>query len=107
MRILAVIIFISLRCYKSATRLSHKIKWNRKAKTLIKLNGAKKLTRHQKKTIATHFRLLGIKNVSYRWYRYFAANNGMFSVEYVPEDIFYIKMQTKLNRSIFVDALWG
>src|SRR5690554_2404598 len=105
MKLLAVFIFISLRVYRKSLELSHKIKWKKKAKRLIKIKGSKKLTNGQKQEIRTFYARFGLHNMSSFWHQFYYSCNNQFSVEYVPEDLFYMKMEPSLNRFSHVDAM--
>ena len=99
MKLLSVFISLSLRLYRYTTRISHNIKWKRKVGKLIKTKGAKKLTKQQVHSIKQHFyKNYGIRNLDVRWHQLITASNRLFSLEYVPENIFYIQMEPKLNN---------
>lgn len=105
MELLSLIIFLSLRLYRSSLTLSHKIRWKKKAKKLIRTNGSKKLTNDQKQDIKEYYAGFHLHNISSLWHRFYFSCNGQFSVEYIPEDLFYVEIEPNLNRPIFVDVL--
>ena len=99
MKLLSVFISLSLRFYRYTTRISHNIKWKRKVGQLIKTKEAKKLTKQQVHSIKQHFyENYGIRDLDVRWHQLITAANGHFSMDYIPEDIFYQQMEPKLNN---------
>ena len=99
MKLLSVFISPSLRVYRYTTRISLNIKWKRKVGELIKTKEAKKLTKQQVHSIKQHFyKNYGIRNLDVRWHQLITASNRLFSLEYVPEDIFYLQIEPKLNN---------
>lgn len=99
MKILSIIIYLSLRCYEYTSKISKRMRLRGKVKRLIKTNGAKKLTKQQVHDIKQHFyKNYGIRDLDVRWHQLITATNGHFSLDYVPEDIFYMQMEPKLNN---------
>lgn len=105
MKLLSIFIFFSLRIYRKSLKLSHKIKWKRKVKRLIRLKGSKKLTNDQKQDIKAFYAGFNLHKISSYWHQYYYSCNGQVSVEYIPEDLFYVEMEPNLNRTVFVDVL--
>jgi len=105
MNILSVIIYFSLKTYKSATRVSRNIRLKRKVKKLLKTKGVKKLTNSQNEEIKAFYKTFGIKSVSILWHKYYFNCSGNFSEKYLPENLFYLKVEPKLNRAEYDPAL--
>lgn len=105
MNLLSFFIFSSLRSYKYCLNIQHKAKWKRKIKKLIKINGIKTLTINQKEQIKKFYQNQNLNNVSSEWHRFYSSCNGLFSAKYIPEDLFYMKLEPKLNRYPFTKAL--
>lgn len=103
--VLSVLVYLSLRCYRICTRISNNINLKLKIKKLIKTNGIEKLTKGETREIRNFYKKYKTKKVSVLWHRYYTKNNNIFSLKYVPEDIFYEQIEKKLNRIAFVPAL--
>ena len=76
-----------------------------KVKKLIKTKSAKKLSTDQRKQIKSYFKSNGLNHVSDQWHRFYSFCNGLFSAEYIPEDLFYLEIEPALNRQQFIEAL--
>lgn len=105
MKIISVLIYLSLRTYKLTTRISHNIKWKRKIGKLIKIQGIKKLPKDQRAQVKSYFRGFGLMNISDQWHRFYSFCNGKFSVEYIPENLFYLEIEPAMNRYPFTETL--
>lgn len=105
MKILSIIIYLSLRCYENTSKISKRMRLRGKVKRLIKTKGAKKQSTDQRKQIKSYFKSNGLNHVSDQWHRFYSFCNGRFSVEYIPEDLFYLEIEPVLNRQQFVEAL--
>lgn len=105
MDINSVLIYSSLKVYTFFSKLSISRRWKRKSRKLIRLSGVKKLSREQEKDIRTHFSNLGHQNININWHRFYIGCNQLFSANYIPENLFYMKIEPKLNRTSFTEAL--
>ncbi|MGB5665660.1 MAG: sugar-transfer associated ATP-grasp domain-containing protein [Maribacter sp.] len=76
-----------------------------KVKRLIKTKSAKKLSTDQRKQIKRYFKSNGLNHISNQWHRFYSFCNGRFSVEYIPEELYYLEIEPSLNRQQFVEAL--
>lgn len=105
MKLISVLIYLSLRTYKLTTRISHKIRWKKKIDELIKTKGIKKLSTDQREQVKSYFSSFGLMNISDQWHRFYSFCNGQFSVEYIPENLFYLEIEPALNRHPFTETL--
>jgi hypothetical protein len=80
-------------------------KLRKKIDKLNKLYGSKELTGQQKAEILSFYGRYGFKDIKCSWHRYYTACNGIHSVKYVPENIFYLLLEPKLNNYDFTSAL--
>lgn len=72
---------------------------------LNKLHNCKKLTPQQKEEISRFYANYGFKNINTAWHRYYNDCNGIYSVKYIPENLFYLILEPKLNSYDFAPAL--
>lgn len=105
MKLLSLIVYISLKAYKKASKISHNIRWKRKVKKLLELKSSKKLTNTQVKEIKSFYKGYGVKNVNVLWHQYYSDGNNNFSKGYIPENFFYMYLEPKLNRGLYFPAL--
>ncbi len=70
-----------------------------------KLVQSKKLSSPQKSEIRNFYKTYGFNKVNCEWHRFYTTCNGIFSVKYIPEDLFYLILEPKLNRYDFAPAL--
>ncbi|WP_421804945.1 sugar-transfer associated ATP-grasp domain-containing protein [Flagellimonas sp.] len=105
MKLLPLFIYSFRKSYQFSLKLQNKAKWKRKIKKLIKSNGKKNLTSNQKKQITNFYKSQNFNNVSCKWHNFYSSCNGLFSEKYVPEDLFYMKLEPKLNRYPFTKTL--
>ncbi|MEC3908855.1 sugar-transfer associated ATP-grasp domain-containing protein [Tamlana sp. 2201CG12-4] len=56
------------------------------------------LSRVQNKEIKAFYNSYGYKNVKTWWHEFYYSNNHMFSVKYVPEDLFHAVISKKFNQ---------
>jgi hypothetical protein len=61
-------------------------------------NKPKKLNKHQITKIKRFYSNYGYNNVSTSWHDFYYSSNNVFSVEYVPEDVFHATISKKLNQ---------
>lgn len=101
MKIIYFVIYMSLKIYKKATRISHNITWKNKIKKLIRTKGSKKLAKAHVDQIALYYKKYKIKGVRTEWHRFYYDCNTTFSVAYVPENLFYIDIEPKLNQEVY------
>ena len=76
-----------------------------KIKGLLKAKPRRKLTVAQKKEIRLFYKKHNIENVSTKWHEFYSSCNGNFAVGYVPENLFYVKIESALNATSFLPAL--
>jgi len=105
MKLFYVLIYLSLRCYRICTQFSHKIHLKKKIKELIKANGLEKLSNGQIAEINLFYGKYGINGVSHLWHRYYAKSNSIFSPEYIPESVFYLQIEKKINMESHIAAM--
>ena len=105
MKIIYFIIYLSLKIYKKTTKISHNITWKNKIKKLIKTKGAKKLTKAQRAEIRSYYNTYKLKGLSTEWHRFYSDCNQFFSPKYMPENIFYIEIEPKLNQRLYFPSL--
>ncbi|WP_339709533.1 sugar-transfer associated ATP-grasp domain-containing protein [uncultured Kriegella sp.] len=105
MKIIYFIIYLSLKIYKKTTKISHNITWKNKIKKLIKTKGAKKLTNTQIAEIRSYYDKYKMRDVSTEWHRFYFSGNNSFAANYVPENLFYIDIEPRLNKSIYFPSL--
>ncbi len=101
---ISIIISVSLRIYNYSSNWASKYKHSKKIKKLIKLSNAEKLNSKQIKEIKRFYENYNL-NVDVKWHQYYYRGNGKFSASYINEDIFYRKLEKKLNDFKFVEAL--
>ena len=105
MKIIYFIIYLSLKIYKKTTKISHNITWKNKIKKLIKTKGAKKLTKTQVAEINTYYNKYKLKGISTQWHQFYYGCNQFFSPKYMPENLFYIDIEPRLNQKIYFPSL--
>lgn len=76
-----------------------------KIKGLLSTKPRKSLTGPQKKEIQSFYKKHNIKNVNTNWHKFYSDCNGNFAAGYVPENIFYVKIEPALNATLFFPAL--
>ena len=91
--------------HKSVKEPMNTLKLRLKIKKLLKNKPRESLSKTQKAEIKTFFRNLGERSISTQWHKFYSLSNGNFSVEYVPEDLFYVKIESQLNPSMFYPTL--
>lgn len=105
MNINALIIYSSLKTYRFFSKLSIARRWKKKSKRLINLSDVKKLSSEHENKIITYFKKLGYPNINTTWHKFYIGCNKQFSVGYVPENLFYMTIEPRLNRTNFTEAL--
>lgn len=65
----------------------------------------KKLTKDQKKEICVFYDSCGYNLRNLKWHEFFTNCNGIFHNHYIPEDLFFSKIEPALNRIHMVAAL--
>lgn len=98
MKLLSVLVYSSLRVYNSSTRWVHNFRWQRKIKRLLKVKNAPKLSNSQLAAIKEFYAEKNLKDVKTYWHSFYTCCNGYFSAGYVPENLFYIYIEPKLNN---------
>lgn len=61
-------------------------------------NKSKKLKKQEITEIKKYYSKYGYDNVKTSWHDFYYSSNNMYSVEYVPEDIFHATISKKLNQ---------
>ncbi len=77
----------------------------KKVSNLLKNLNGRELTPGEKIETDAFYKGYGIKNVNTSWHRYYAAANGKFYPDYVPENLFYLNLEQKLNKYEFAVPL--
>ncbi len=95
----------STKIYVPVSRWYKNRQLKKKIKRILKRKPAKELTRSQEQNIRSFYKTHGIDHVDTSWHRFYASSNDNFSVEYVPETIFYQDIETRLNEEAHVWAL--
>ena len=89
-----------IRLFQNVKRFNLAMGYRRWIKTQIKLYQPSKLNASQKKDIKKFYKSYGYRNVKTHWHRFLSASTGIFSVEYVPEDIFHPLIATAVNNMV-------
>lgn len=76
-----------------------------KIRGLLKTKPRKTLTGPQKKEIRSFYKKHNIKNVNTKWHKFYTDCNANFAMGYVPENLFYVKIEPALNATLFFPAL--
>lgn len=76
-----------------------------KIKSLLKKKGCRELTSSQRNQIRLYYQEKNYKNISTLWHRFYSDSNGFFSSKYVPENLFYLKIEPYLNGDMYNKAL--
>lgn len=81
--------------------------YNLKIKKLLRKNGKgkRRLVPEDIVKIGQYFKKYGFKKISTKWHLFYSSVNGIFSNKYIPETLFYSKIEPSLNRGIMVPAL--
>ncbi len=87
-----------IRKRKDLVRLNLILWYRRKIKVKIRKHNPKTLSSNQKQEIKAYYDKRGYKNVKTYWHRYFGGFNNIFSVEYLPEDIFHPYIAATVNE---------
>ena len=91
--------------YNPIVALYKEVQLKKKVKRILKKRPQKRLTSSQKSEITTFYKKLGIDKISTSWHRFYSGCNGHFSTAYVPENIFYIHIEPKINIEMYISAL--
>lgn len=79
-----------------------KSRYRKRIKKRLSSKNCQQLTKEEKKRISKLFLSFGIKNFNTDWHTYYSCLNNNFSEKYIPEDLFYSKLEPALNdRSKF------
>ena len=97
MKLLSILIYSSLKVYNASTRRAHGLKWQQKIKKLLKARNAPKLSSSQLAAIKEFYAEKNQPSIKTYWHSFYASCNGYFSTGYVPEDLFYMDIEPKLN----------
>lgn len=92
---------ILLRINVLYTFLRYRIKISR----ILKIKKRKSLSSDELKVINTFFSKYGFKNTSYKWHQFYNDASGIFHANYIPEALFYSKIEPALNCKICTPAL--
>ncbi len=76
-----------------------------KIRALLRAKPQKNLTNGQKNDIESFYGMHKIKNLNTLWHKFYAGCNGNFAVGYLPENLFYVKIEPALNATLFFPAL--
>lgn len=98
-------ILFSTKIYVPVSRWYKNKRLKEKIKRILKRKTSKELTKTQKQNIRSFYKTHGVNQVDTSWHRFYASSNGNFSVEYVPETIFYQDIENRLNEGAYVWAL--
>ncbi|MBT9189031.1 sugar-transfer associated ATP-grasp domain-containing protein [Zobellia russellii] len=101
MKIYPLIVFLSLRLYTKFSYLVTKTRLNNKINKLIRSKGLKKLTKEEKKEIQSYYKTQNKDRISFKWHRFYSKCNDVFLADYVPEDLFYQKLEPFFNKRDF------
>lgn len=77
----------------------------KKVNTIIKKNKTEPITNVYKKKIRQEFRNYGFKKISTKWHQVYANFLGKEKIEFIPELLFYSRIEPALNNSIMYPAL--
>lgn len=91
--ILKCFLFLRDLAYYYKLKYQYTSEINKKTK-----NKPKKLDNSQIAEIKKFYSKYGYNNVSTSWHDFYYSSNNVFSVEYVPEDIFHATISKKLNQ---------
>jgi hypothetical protein len=105
MNILSVVVYLSLRIYRFSTKYTLNIKLKNKIKYLIELSKPKRLNRLQIDEIKKYYKEYGVKNLNVEWHQYYSLGCCGFSKDYLPENLFYLNVEEKLNNKLFIHSL--
>ena len=103
--LLTMKILFSSKIYVPVSRWYKNRQLKKKIKRILKKKQAKELTASQKQNIRSFYKTYGVDDIDTSWHRFYTSSNGNFSVEYVPETIFYQDIENKLNNQAYVLAL--
>lgn len=76
-----------------------------KIRNLLKAKPRKSLTQIQKNEIWSFYKKNNIKKINTDWHKFYSDCNGNFAAGYVPENLFYVKMEPAFNATLFFPAL--
>lgn len=97
--------FFLLHIYEPVGEFLNNIKWKKKIKKLIRTKSIKSLTKTQIHEIKQYYATWGIDNVTTIWHQFYSGSTEVFSAEYVPENLFYIKIEPFLNKKSYTAVL--
>ncbi len=103
--LLTLKILFSSKIYVPISKWYKNERLRKKIKKILKRKHTKELTKSQKQNIRSFYKMHGVDHVDTSWHRFYASSNGNFSVEYVPETIFYQDIENRLNEGAYVWAL--
>ncbi|OWW24232.1 hypothetical protein B4Q04_17315 [Zobellia sp. OII3] len=95
---LSIFIYGALKAYEVLSRISHDMKWQIKIKNLLKSGRCPKLSKEQVADIKKFYSEKKVQGIKTYWHRFYFGCNGIYSAEYIPENLFYIYMEPKLNN---------
>lgn len=79
--------------------------FKKKIKKIILTTHPSKLTNNQKTEISDFYSKYGLTKINFDWHRFLSNSIGVFNKEYIPEDIYYTKIEPTLNRKSMGPAL--
>lgn len=91
--------------YNPITKWYKEAQFKKKISKILEKRPLKNLTTSQQSEIKTFYKKLGIGKINTSWHKFYYCNNGHFSAAYVPENIFYLYIEPKLNNEIYTSAL--
>lgn len=81
------------------------LKLKLKVRALLKAKPRKSLNDAQKREIRSFYKKHNIENVNTKWHEFYSDCNGNYAVGYVPENLFYVKIEPAFNSTLFFPAL--
>ncbi|GEK57706.1 sugar-transfer associated ATP-grasp domain-containing protein [Marinococcus halophilus] len=91
--------------YKKVPLISQKLKWKKKIKIILKKNQITKRVPNEYRNVINNFWMENANtNIRKDWHLAYSNLNGIRDERYVPEDIFYTRIEPALNRQDLVPA---
>ena len=79
--------------------------YRRKINEMLKQNKSEPLSATAKSQIKNKFKEYGFNNVPTKWHRFYSGTVGNFDVHFIPEILFYSKIEPILNQTVMYPAL--
>lgn len=80
-------------------------RYRTKISNLMKIIPRYSLSNHEKREVRQYFNKYGFKNISFLWHEFYCGILDDFSVEFIPEDLFYTEIEPVFNRKFVFPAL--